>query len=157
MPEGHTIHRLARDLAELRGQRLRASSPQGRFPAAESLDGSRLEEIEPHAKELGSDSELEGIHEILSRGNGSDRQLRVYNANRDIVEVVRVRVSPETLQDRLRARGLERDRFKLAHWDEYWDEHGGQPCAWTGVRLSECPHEAPAAETALDISSGPTR
>jgi hypothetical protein len=75
----------------------------------------------------------------------------------DIVEVVRVRVSPETLQDRLRARGLERDRFKLAHWDEYWAEHGGQPCAWTGVRLSECPHDAPAAETALDISSGPTR
>ena len=49
----------------------------------------RLEEVEPHAKELGSNSELEGIREILRRGNGSDRQLRVYNANRDIVEVVR--------------------------------------------------------------------
>ena len=47
----------------------------------------RLEELEPHAKELGSDRELEGIQEILSRGNGADRQLRVYNANRDIVEV----------------------------------------------------------------------
>jgi hypothetical protein len=29
------------------------------------------------------------VREILSRGNGSDRQLRVWNANRDIVEVVR--------------------------------------------------------------------
>ena len=29
------------------------------------------------------------VHEILARGNGSDRQLRVWNANRDIVEVVR--------------------------------------------------------------------
>ena len=57
--------------------------------AVAQLVRRRLEEIEPHARELGSDSELEGIREILSRGNGSDRQLRVYNANRDIVEVVR--------------------------------------------------------------------
>ena len=32
--------------------------------------------------------ELEGVRDILSRGNGADRQLRVFNANRDIVEVV---------------------------------------------------------------------
>ncbi|MDX6509674.1 MAG: hypothetical protein QOG81_1426, partial [Gaiellaceae bacterium] len=43
----------------------------------------------PHARELGSERELEGIRAILSRGNGADRQLRVFNANRDIVEVVR--------------------------------------------------------------------
>ena len=42
----------------------------------------------PHARELGSDRELEGIGEILARGNGADRQLRVFNANRDIAEVV---------------------------------------------------------------------
>ena len=48
-----------------------------------------LRELEPHARELGSERELEGIGEILSRGNGSDRQLRVFNANRDIVEVAR--------------------------------------------------------------------
>jgi glutamate---cysteine ligase / carboxylate-amine ligase len=46
-----------------------------------------LKEIEPHARELGSERELEGIAEILARGNGSDRQLRIFNANRDIVEV----------------------------------------------------------------------
>jgi glutamate---cysteine ligase / carboxylate-amine ligase len=57
--------------------------------AVAQLVRRRLEEIEPHAQELGSDRELEGIREILRRGNGSDRQLRVYNANRDIVEVVR--------------------------------------------------------------------
>ena len=33
--------------------------------------------------------ELEGILEILSRGNGADRQLRIWNANHDITEVVR--------------------------------------------------------------------
>ncbi len=48
----------------------------------------RLKEIEPHARELGSERELEGIKAILRRGNGADRQLRVFNANRDIVEVV---------------------------------------------------------------------
>jgi carboxylate-amine ligase len=47
-----------------------------------------LKEIEPHARELGSDRELQGVRDILARGNGSDRQLRVFNANRDIVEVV---------------------------------------------------------------------
>src|SRR2546430_12117778 len=45
-------------------------------------------EVEPHARELGSERELEGIEEILGQGNGADRQLRVFNANRDIVEVV---------------------------------------------------------------------
>jgi glutamate---cysteine ligase / carboxylate-amine ligase len=48
----------------------------------------RLKELEPHARELGSERELEGITAILQRGNGADRQLRVFNANRDIVEVV---------------------------------------------------------------------
>jgi carboxylate-amine ligase len=47
-----------------------------------------LKEIEPHARELGSDRELDGVREILARGNGADRQLRIFNANRDIVEVV---------------------------------------------------------------------
>jgi carboxylate-amine ligase len=57
--------------------------------AVAQLVRRKLEELEPHAKELGSDRELEGIREILRRGNGADRQLRVYNANRDIVEVAR--------------------------------------------------------------------
>jgi carboxylate-amine ligase len=48
-----------------------------------------LKAIEPHARDLGSERELAGIEDILSRGNGADRQLRVFNANRDIVEVVR--------------------------------------------------------------------
>jgi predicted kinase len=63
------------------------------------------------------------------------------------VEVVLVRVSPTTLQERLRKRGLERDRVKLAHWDEYWEAHGGQTCAWKGVRLSELSNDAQQAET----------
>jgi carboxylate-amine ligase len=48
-----------------------------------------LTEIEPHARELGSERELEGVREILGRGNSADGQLRVFNANRDVVEVAR--------------------------------------------------------------------
>jgi predicted kinase len=62
------------------------------------------------------------------------------------VEVVRVRVSPATLQQRLHKRGLERDRVKLAHWDEYWAEHGGRPCVWTGVRLTDLDNDADEQE-----------
>jgi glutamate---cysteine ligase / carboxylate-amine ligase len=60
---------------------------RNRVPVAQ-LVRRALREIEPHARELGSDRELEGIRDILNRGNGADRQLRIFNANRDIAEVV---------------------------------------------------------------------
>jgi glutamate---cysteine ligase / carboxylate-amine ligase len=60
---------------------------RNRVPVAQ-LVRRALREIEPHARELGSERELEGIRDILDRGNGADRQLRVFNANHDIVEVV---------------------------------------------------------------------
>ena len=61
---------------------------RNRTPVAQ-LVRRRLRDLEPHARELGSERELEGIGEILAKGNGADRQLRVFNANRDVVEVVR--------------------------------------------------------------------
>jgi carboxylate-amine ligase len=61
---------------------------RNRVPVAQ-LVRRTLRDIEPHARELGAERELEGIREILAKGNGADRQLRVFNANRDIVEVVR--------------------------------------------------------------------
>jgi glutamate---cysteine ligase / carboxylate-amine ligase len=63
-----------------------ATGARNRIPVAQ-LVRRTLKAITPHARELGSERELEGIGEILSRGNGADRQLRVFNANRDIVEV----------------------------------------------------------------------
>jgi carboxylate-amine ligase len=60
---------------------------RNRIPVAR-LVRRTLRDIEPHARELGSERELEGIAEILGRGNSAERQLRVFNANRDIVEVV---------------------------------------------------------------------
>jgi carboxylate-amine ligase len=65
-----------------------ATGKRNRVPIAQ-LVRRTLKEIEPHARELGGERELEGVRDILARGNGSDRQLRVFNANRDIVEVVR--------------------------------------------------------------------
>jgi len=61
---------------------------RNRVPVAQLIRRT-LREVEPHARELGSERELEGIREILGKGNGADRQLRVFNANRDIVEVAR--------------------------------------------------------------------
>ncbi|MBD0329271.1 MAG: carboxylate-amine ligase [Thermoleophilia bacterium] len=61
---------------------------RNRVPVAQ-LVRRTLRQIEAHARELGSERELDGIREILSRGNGAERQLRIYNANRDVVEVVR--------------------------------------------------------------------
>src|SRR5262249_54827092 len=65
-----------------------ATGRRNRVPVAQLVRRS-LRELEPHARELGSERELEGIREILARGNGADNQLRVWNASRDIVEVVR--------------------------------------------------------------------
>jgi glutamate---cysteine ligase / carboxylate-amine ligase len=64
-----------------------ASGRRNRIPVAQVVRRT-LRDIEPHARELGSERELEGIGEILARGNSSDRQLRIFNANRDIAEVV---------------------------------------------------------------------
>jgi len=54
MPEGPTIHRLARDHDKLfAGRPLRASSPQGRFAeGAAVLDGRRLTKIDAFGKNL---------------------------------------------------------------------------------------------------------
>ncbi len=63
MPEGHTIHRLARDQApDLVGRALRLRSPQGEvgaqpaaraaLEAARALDGRVLERVDAHGKHL---------------------------------------------------------------------------------------------------------
>jgi carboxylate-amine ligase len=61
---------------------------RNRAPVAQSIRRT-LKTIQPHAQDLGSADQLAGIEEILRRGNAADRQLRTFNANRDVVEVVR--------------------------------------------------------------------
>jgi glutamate---cysteine ligase / carboxylate-amine ligase len=65
-----------------------ASGRRNRIPVSRLIRRT-VAEIGPHARELGSERELEGVLEILARGNSADRQLRIYNTNRDIVEVAR--------------------------------------------------------------------
>jgi carboxylate-amine ligase len=65
-----------------------ATGRRNRVPVAQ-LVRRTLKELEAHARELGCDRELEGISEILRKGSGADRQRRIWNANRDVTEVVR--------------------------------------------------------------------
>lgn len=54
MPEGHTLHRLARDQRrDLRGHKVAASSPQGRFAeSAQLIDGHIVERVDAYGKHL---------------------------------------------------------------------------------------------------------
>jgi carboxylate-amine ligase len=65
-----------------------ATGRRNRAPVSQLIRRT-LRDVEPHARELGAERELEGVREILARGNGADHQLRVWNANRDIVEVAK--------------------------------------------------------------------
>jgi gamma-glutamyl:cysteine ligase YbdK (ATP-grasp superfamily) len=65
-----------------------ATGSRNRQPVARIIRRT-VAELQPHARELGSERELEGILAILSRGSSADRQLRVFNENRDIVDVAR--------------------------------------------------------------------
>lgn len=62
MPEGHTIHRLARDVRrDLAGRPVSVTSPQGRFDAgAARVDGRTLHAVDAHGKHLFLGFALEG-------------------------------------------------------------------------------------------------
>jgi carboxylate-amine ligase len=65
-----------------------ATGRRNRVPVAQLIRRA-LHDAEPHARELGCERELEGIRDILAHGSSADHQLRAFNVNRDIVEVVR--------------------------------------------------------------------
>jgi carboxylate-amine ligase len=67
------------DLAN--GSRIRVSAAR--------LVRRTLRELEPHARELGCERELEGIQRILLDGSGAEEQLRVFEETHDVGEVVR--------------------------------------------------------------------
>jgi carboxylate-amine ligase len=58
-----------------------------RVPTAD-LARRVLSRVREHAQDLGSAEELEGIEDILERGNGASRQVVVYEANNDLHEVM---------------------------------------------------------------------
>ncbi len=56
---------------------------------ASDLALRRLEELMPHARELGCDDALREVERIVANGTGAARQLRVYRANHDLEELLR--------------------------------------------------------------------
>jgi carboxylate-amine ligase len=59
----------------------------GRAPTKQ-LARRLLDRAREHATDLGSRAELEGVDDLLERGNGAQRQLLVYEANRDLHELM---------------------------------------------------------------------
>lgn len=49
--------------------------------------------------------------------------------------VVRVAVDGESIRERVAARGLSRDRWKLENWDEFWARASSVDCRWRGARF----------------------
>lgn len=62
--------------------------PSNERVATKALGRRLLDRLREHAQELGSERELEGIEDLLARGNGASRQLLVWEANHDLREVV---------------------------------------------------------------------
>jgi len=56
--------------------------------SAKALGKRLLDRLREHAQDLGSDSELDGINDLLEHGNGAFRQRKVYGANRDFSELL---------------------------------------------------------------------
>jgi glutamate---cysteine ligase / carboxylate-amine ligase len=62
--------------------------PSSERVGAKALARRLLDRLREHAQDLGSAAELEGIVDLLAHGNGSARQLVVYEANHDLREVM---------------------------------------------------------------------
>ena len=73
----------------LRAELIDLARGHGRRIPVSELIRRTLRELEPHARELRSERELEGIAEILARGNGADAQLRLWEAGANPAAIVR--------------------------------------------------------------------
>ncbi len=61
--------------------------PSAERVATRDLARRVLHRVREHCQDLGSAAELDGIDDILERGNGAARQIVVYEANHDLREV----------------------------------------------------------------------
>ncbi|MDA0163383.1 carboxylate-amine ligase [Solirubrobacter ginsenosidimutans] len=57
--------------------------------SAKALAQRLYDRLLGHAQDLGAEHELEGVTDLLERGNGAYRQRKVYEANRDFSELLR--------------------------------------------------------------------
>ncbi|HLI61402.1 MAG TPA: carboxylate-amine ligase [Solirubrobacteraceae bacterium] len=56
--------------------------------ATRALARRLIDRMREHCQDLGSESELDAVEDLLARGNGAARQVVVYEANHDLREVV---------------------------------------------------------------------
>jgi carboxylate-amine ligase len=47
-----------------------------------------VDRLRGHAEDLGAEAELEGVEDLLRSGTGASRQIKVHEANNDLLEVV---------------------------------------------------------------------
>jgi glutamate---cysteine ligase / carboxylate-amine ligase len=62
--------------------------PSNERVTTKALARRLLERLEPHAQQLGATDALDGIRDLLDRGNGASRQILIYEANYDLNEVM---------------------------------------------------------------------
>jgi carboxylate-amine ligase len=72
-------HGLAGELVDL---------PTSERVGTRALARRLVDRLREHAQDLGSAAELDGIDDLLARGNGAARQVVVYEANHDLREVM---------------------------------------------------------------------
>jgi carboxylate-amine ligase len=77
--------------------------PSSERVSVKALTRRLLDRLRPHAQDLGSEAELEGVVDLVERGNGAQRQLVVFEANRDFSELMREIVAA-TVPDSVPAR-----------------------------------------------------
>jgi carboxylate-amine ligase len=62
--------------------------PTSERVATKVLARRLVDRLREHAQDLGSERELEGVTDLIERGNGAARQIVVYEANSDLREVM---------------------------------------------------------------------
>jgi glutamate---cysteine ligase / carboxylate-amine ligase len=72
-------HGLEGDLVDL---------PSAERVATKDLARRLLDRLREHAQDLGTDGMLDGVEDLLERGNGAQRQIMVYEANHDLHELM---------------------------------------------------------------------
>jgi len=62
--------------------------PSGETRSVVELTEALLARLVPHARALGCEEQLEGVRDLLGKGNGAARQRMVYEANHDLHELM---------------------------------------------------------------------
>jgi glutamate---cysteine ligase / carboxylate-amine ligase len=63
--------------------------PSNERVSTKALARRLVQRLREHAQDLGADADLDGVTDLIERGNGAERQLVVYEANRDFTELMR--------------------------------------------------------------------